>query len=58
MVLDLDQKDDVRTILLLFHLFERRVRMILRNKSAKKTILEFRLIGQTVCPDRTSVLIH
>lgn len=58
MVLDLDQKDDVRTILLLFHLFERRVRMILRNKSAKKTILEFRLIGQNVCPDRTSVLIH
>ena len=50
MVLDLDQKDDVRTILLLFHLFERRVRMILRNKSAKKTILEFRLIGEMCVP--------
>ena len=50
MVLDLDQKDDVRTILLLFHLFERRVRMILRNKSVKKTILEFRLIGEMCVP--------
>lgn len=29
MSLDLDQKDDVRTILLLFHLFKRRVWMIL-----------------------------
>lgn len=36
MSLDFDQKDDVRTILLLFHLFERRVWMIFVKRVCQK----------------------
>lgn len=36
MSLDFDQKDNVRTILLLFHLFERRVWMILVKRVCQK----------------------
>lgn len=36
MSLDFDQKDDVRTILLLFHLFERRVWMIFVERVCQK----------------------
>ena len=36
MTLDFDQKDNVRTILLLFHLFERRVWMILVKRVCQK----------------------